>query len=67
MVLIYIHNGVHAAAGQRPWALDQSWRQYVQSIVERYRGATNLIGWCFADEIADNITFTDDDFRTYLS
>ena len=66
MAVIYIHNTVHASAGKRPWAFDKSWRDYVQTIVKRYRGASNLIGWCFSDEVGDQITYTDEDFRAFL-
>ncbi len=65
-VIIYIHNSIHAHAGEVPWAFDRSWRDYVQAIVRRYRGVTNLIGWCFSDELADALPYSDEAFRVFL-
>ncbi len=65
-LIIYIHNSIHAHAGEAPWAFDQSWRNYVQTIARRYRSVTNLIGWCFSDELADHLPYSDKAFRAFL-
>lgn len=64
--IIYIHNTVHAGVSDPPWALDDTWCQYVQAIVRRYQPMTNLAGWIFADEYADHLAFPDEAFRGYL-
>jgi hypothetical protein len=64
--IIYIHNSIHAQAGRNPWSFDGQWRGYVQSIVKRYRAATNLVGWCFSDEVGDAISYPDEAFRRFL-
>ncbi len=64
--VVYLHNSVHAGVTDPPWALDEAWGQYVQAIVRRYQPMTNLVGWVFADEYADHLTFPDRAFRDYL-
>ncbi|UCH36290.1 MAG: beta-galactosidase [Armatimonadota bacterium] len=65
-VIVYLHNSIHAGAGRTPWAFDAQWRSYVQSIVRRYRDTTNLIGWCFSDELGDALTYPNEAFRDFL-
>jgi hypothetical protein len=64
--IVYLHNSIHAGVTDPPWALDEAWRRYVQAIVRRYRPMTNLVGWIFADEYGDHVTFPDEAFRDYL-
>lgn len=42
-VMIYIHNTIHANAGNQPWSFDDQWRDTVHKIVARYKDITNLI------------------------
>jgi len=65
-VIIYIHNSIHSSIGKTPFALDDEWRDYVQKIVKRYKGVTNLIGWNYSDEPGDAMTYPDDLFREFL-
>lgn len=64
--ILYIHNSIHADAGREPWTFDRQWRRYVQSIVKHYHGMTNLVGWCFSDELGDAITYPDQAFQEFL-
>lgn len=64
--IVYVHNSVHAGVTDPPWALDETWQQYVQAIVRRYQPVTNLVGWIFADEYADHLTFPDAAFQDFL-
>ena len=65
-VIIYIHNSIHEMAGKKPWAFDKQWKEYVQNIIRRYKGVTNLIGWAFSNRPGDNMNFPDTAFQKYL-
>ena len=64
--ILYIHNSIHAGAGREPWSFDDQWRRYVQAIAKRYSRMTNLVGWCFSDELGDAITYPDEAFQEFL-
>lgn len=66
-VIIYIHNSIHSSVGKSSFALDDEWQDYVQKIVKRYKGVTNLIGWNYSDEPGDAMTYPDDAFREFLA
>ena len=65
-VVIYLHNTIHDSAGKTPFSWDRSWREYVQAIVRRYRGVTNLVGWNFSDETCDQLTYPREAFQDFL-
>ncbi len=66
-VIIFIHNSVLESAAERPGVPDDKWKKYVQTIIRRYRGVTNLVGWNFCDEMGDVIPTDGSDFQSYLA